>query len=161
MPKTTLVNRRSSWPRWQPMAGASAVFALCCLPTAIPAESVMPEPTPHFEPPALPARLHFPTIVIRRDPFVGSLETAADATAAMPGAGDPSDLVLPPNAAVAAPVLRAVILGPAPKALIEVRGRSIVAGIGTPVADSTVVAIEANAVLLQDGEWLRMTEKRP
>jgi hypothetical protein len=137
------------------------LLALCCLPVELSAESGNRVTSPpRIDPPAVPERIHFPTIVIRRDPFAAS----PDALATESSTGDGSDaasLVLPPNAAIAAPVVRAVILGDDPKALVDLAGRPLVVGIGTPLADSTVVAITRTAVVLQDGERLRMTGWHP
>lgn len=162
MSNATTVNARRSWSRlavwaclWLPL------LAIAAVPAALSAEDGDRELVPQFDPPPVPERLHFPTLVIRRDPFAANIASVSDGVTSADAGGDPSDLVLPPNAAVASPVLRAVILGPSPKALVEVAGRAIVAGIGTPLGNSTVVAITGNSVVLQDGQSLRLAEKHP
>lgn len=108
--------------------------------------------------PLVPAALEIPALTIRRDPF------AAPATASPLGGlpGDPSaGMVLPPNAAAGAPVLRAIVAGPQPKALIDVGGRPTVVGIGSPLAGSAVAAIGKTVVVLDDGRTLHLSEERP
>lgn len=106
----------------------------------------------------VPAALDVPVLNIRRDPF--SAPATATPVSGLPG--DPSaGMVLPPNAAAGAPVLRAIVAGPQPKALIDVGGRPSVVGIGSPLAGSTVAAIGKTVVVLDDGRTLHLTEERP
>src|SRR5581483_1370858 len=108
--------------------------------------------------PLVPPALDVPNVNIRRDPF------AAPATPPSLGGlpGDPSaGMVLPPNAAAGAPVLRAIVAGPQPKALIDVGGRPTVVGIGSPLAGSAVAAIGKTVVVLDDGRTLHLSEERP
>ncbi|MEO6835926.1 MAG: hypothetical protein ABI231_08480 [Candidatus Tumulicola sp.] len=144
------------------LAFASAIvllLALGALRSALPAEGGDESPPPEFDAPVAPQQLRFPTILIRRDPFASDIGGAAGG--APLGGDDGADIVLPPNAAAVAPVVRAVILGAAPKALIEVAGRPIVVGIGTPLANSVIAGISESGILLRDGESLRLTERRP
>ena len=66
-----------------------------------------------------------------------------------------------PNAAAAGPVLRGVIVGSKPRALLEMGGKLTIVGIGTPIGNSTVLAISEKAIVLDDGETLRLPEGRP
>jgi hypothetical protein len=85
-------------------------------------------------PPPLQA-LAYPKLVVDRDPFVPEGETIAAG-----GAADSS-----------VPLVRAVVLGDAPKALIETAGRPEFVGIGSIVAGSVVTAITRDGVVLDSG----------
>ncbi|HEY9085241.1 MAG TPA: hypothetical protein VIN40_04795 [Candidatus Tyrphobacter sp.] len=84
-------------------------------------------PSGAWESPGLP-RLRFPEVRVGRDPFV-------------PQASD-----LPANA-----VVRAVILGDSPHALIEIGSRTMLVGIGDVLAGARVSAIDDSGVVLSDG----------
>jgi hypothetical protein len=118
-----------------------------------------------------PTRLTFPAYEIRRDPFVpqGAIRAKLDNAASM-GAEQSSEIgvVLPANAgalpsAIPAPlpatsgigpVVRAIILGDPPRALVEVAGSVRVLGIGDRLGELTVVAITPGRVSLSDGSAL-------
>ncbi|HEU5480580.1 MAG TPA: hypothetical protein VFU90_12130 [Candidatus Tumulicola sp.] len=106
----------------------------------------------------IPKRLVFPPIVVTRDPF--RVEELVPPLPAV-GGDTPSDLVLPPNAAVAGPRLRAVIAGGPPRALIEENGRTRIVGVGSELAGSVVSEISESEVRLEDGETLRLTGLQP
>lgn len=105
-------------------------------------------------------RLRYPALDLRRDPFVqngdvpvvqGSLEDAV------------AGIVLPANAGASAsarPVVRGVLLGPHPSALIETAGHVTLVRPGTPLLGSMVSKIDATGVVLEDGEALQFAGKR-
>jgi len=110
-----------------------------------------------FNIPDVPARLEYPKVAVQRDPFVSN-----EPTPEPDGAGALDALVLPPNDAVAAtPIVRAIVRGDTPRALVDVGGRMETLGIGDVIAGTRVTAIGAQGVVLDDGETLPFTEKTP
>ena len=104
-------------------------------------------------------------ILIVRDPFVSETPSASEAPARDAFAPIPGIPVLPPNRAVSAsavaaggkgPVLRAVLTGMHPCALIEADGATIVVRIGDSLAGRRVEAIDESGVLLSGNMRLRM-----
>lgn len=146
------------------IALGALLVALCALPAtnaAGPIDESLAVPRAEL---ALPTRLHYPKAEVRRDPFVPSDDTPV----AAPGLEDAvAGIVLPPNAGAAptAPtngtVLRGVLLGSRPGALVETQGRIALVRIGSPLLGSTVSSIRAGGITLDDGESLRFAEKRP
>jgi hypothetical protein len=149
--------------RWSSAVLALSLFALCGVPLANLAQNVdetSPLPPP---PPVLPGRIRYPEPDVRRDPFVPS-EPAAEHGAAW--RDDAGGIVLPPNAGAAqtsarAPLVRGVVLGPHPSALVEIGGRSFVVKTGSPLLGSSVRSIVKTGLFLQDGEELRFPERQP
>ncbi len=88
----------------------------------------------------VPGRLTFPTMAFARDPF----EPDATDSEAVPGA-----------------VLRAVVTGVQPRALVEVAGVARVVRVGDRIGRATVVSIEATGVALSGGIELHVTTVRP
>ena len=114
---------------------------------------------------ALPGRLRYPTPEVRRDPFVANVDVP-DAGGGLEGAV--AGIVLPPNAGASetaqttgAAVVRGVLLGTKPGALVETGGRVVFVHVGSPLLGSSVSSIGASGVALQDGETLRFPEKQP
>ncbi len=140
------------------------LLTLCALPAANlagPIDESLATPRAEL---ALPGRLSYPTPEVRRDPFVPSGD--------VPPGGDLDDavagIVLPPNAgasetgqAAGAAVVRGVLLGTPPGALVETGGRIVLVHVGSPLLGSSVSSIGASGVALQDGEALHFTERRP
>jgi hypothetical protein len=104
------------------------------------------------------SRLDYPAYVVKRDPF------AAPAVAAMPGSQDNAS-TMDDKAALervdASPVLRAIVLGASPKALIDIGGHTSLVGVGSPLAGSRIVAIQATGIELADGSRLKLLEATP
>jgi hypothetical protein len=102
--------------------------------------------------------LDYPAYVVKRDPF------AAPAVAAMPGSQDNAS-TMDDKAALervdASPVLRAIVLGASPKALIDIGGHTSLVGVGSPLAGSRIVAIQATGIELADGSRLKLLEATP
>jgi hypothetical protein len=129
------------------------------LPAALPEQDGLAQAADAVNLASVPQRLRFPEITIRRDPFLAT-GVATEGGAAV-GDRNGGGIVLPPNAAASTPVLRAVILGSVPKALVEIAGRSAIVGIGSPLADSTVVEISPTSLLLEDGVMLALPGNQP
>lgn len=125
----------------------------------------------------VPARLTFPAYEIRRDPFVpeGALRAKIDGGVVPTNVGQGNDvgIVLPPNAGAsqgsvpATPlgstigsVVRAIVLGDPPRALVEAGGMVRVLGVGDRLGDLTVVGITAGRVTLSDGSALILDSAR-
>ena len=145
------------------MAFGAALLVLCGLPAANLAGPVNESlATPRVEL-GLPGRLHYPTVRIQRDPFVSSNDAPVDGGLERAVAG----IVLPPNAgasqmgSVAGIVVRGVLLGAHPAALIEVGGRIESVRLGSALLGSSVSSIGAGGVALQDGTMLRFVARHP
>lgn len=126
---------------------------------------------------AAPTRLTFPVYEISRDPFVPQegIRAKLDYTVSM-NVGQTGDVgvILPANAGaleskVAAPlpagsgvdlVVRAIVLGDPPRALVEVAGTVRVVGIGDRLGEQTVVGITAGRVSLSDGSALMLNGRQ-
>jgi hypothetical protein len=148
--------------RWSSAVLALSLFAFCGVPLANLAQNV-DETSPLPPPPALPGPIRYPEPDVRRDPFVPS-EPEVE-----PGAAwrdDGGGIVLPPNAGAAqtsagALLVRGVVLGPHPSALVQIGGRSFVVKAGSPLLGSSVRSIVKTGLVLQDGEELRFPERQP
>ena len=116
------------------------LLALCALPAANlagPIDESLATPRAEL---ALPGRLGYPTPEVRRDPFVPSGDVPV-------AGGDLDDavagIVLPPNAGASetgqtagAAVVRGVLLGTPPGALVETGGRIVFVHVGSPLLGS-------------------------
>jgi hypothetical protein len=58
-------------------------------------------------------------------------------------------------------LVRAVVLGSAPKALLEVNGRLIVVGVGGTIGSAKIEAIDGQGVVLDDGDRLALVRETP
>lgn len=96
---------------------------------------------------SLPEREEYQPFTIARDPFVpdASAEERGDVrdVSATAASGD-------------LPIVRAVILGPQSRALVETGGAVRVFGLGDRLAGATIVAIDRNGLRLADGRQLRI-----
>jgi len=123
--------------------------ALCVLPLTTQGSSIAgasdAAPSVREENLVEPSRLTFPAYTIDRDPFV-PMDPRVDAVDQDP---EPSN-----GAAAEAPLLRAVIVGDPPRALIELGGVVHVTGAGDRIGKLTVVGIDADGVTLSDGSRL-------
>lgn len=126
----------------------------------------------------VPARLTFPAYEVSRDPFVpeGSMRTKLGGVGVPTNVRQGSDIgiVLPPNAGASqggvpasaqmgptiGPVVRAIVLGDPPRALVEAGGTVRVLGVGDRLGDLTVVGITAGRVTLSDGSALILDSAR-
>jgi hypothetical protein len=126
---------------------------------------------------APPAQLTFPAYEISRDPFVpeGAMRAKLDYSVPMSGGqGSDIDVALPanPDATQGAvsepiraplgigPVVRAIVLGYPPRALIETDGSVRVLGIGDTLGGLTIAGITAGRVSLSDGSTLILDSER-
>jgi hypothetical protein len=105
----------------------------------------------------VPARLTFPAYEVNRDPFVpdatmrSKLDVALPPTAAALQGGIP--VAIPAGSSIG-PVLRAVVLGDPPRALVEAGGMVRVLGVGDRLGDRAIVGITAGRVTFSDGSAL-------
>ncbi|HVA28115.1 MAG TPA: hypothetical protein VNF68_08040 [Candidatus Baltobacteraceae bacterium] len=88
----------------------------------------------------VPGRLTFPPMAVTRDPFE-------------PDATD--------REAVVGVVLRAVVTGAQPRALVEIAGVARVVRVGDRIGRATVVSIQATGLALSGGIELPVTTVRP
>lgn len=125
-----------------------------------------------------PARLTFPAYEINRDPFVpqGAIRAKFDASAQSMNLGQGADIgvVLPPNAGATqggvpqsaagssalAPIVRAIVLGDPPRALIDLSGTVRVLGVGDRLGALVVTGITEGRVTLSDGSALILDDSR-
>ncbi|HTU82236.1 MAG TPA: hypothetical protein VMF61_08910 [Candidatus Acidoferrales bacterium] len=119
--------------------------ALALLPIAPPwtLQAQDDPPLPHARP--LPAKLEafrYPHVVIVRDPFSGD---AGDGAAAGP------------DGAPERPLLRAVILGPRARALVDVGGSTQLVSIGGRIGTGVVTAIDRDGITFDDGRRLALS----
>ena len=84
----------------------------------------------------IPQKLAFPPVAFARDPFV------PDATA---------------REAESGAVLRAVVTGPQPRALVEIAGVARVVRVGDRIGQGVVLSIDAGGVVLSGGLELHVT----
>ena len=127
---------------------------------------------------APPARLTFPAYEVSRDPFVpeGSVRARLDGAAVPMSVGQSGDIgvVLPASASggqgtvpsflpaslAMGPVVRAIVLGKPPQALIEAGGTVHVLGVGDRLGELTVLGITQGRVTLSDGSILLLDGTR-
>ena len=140
------VNQRRRLLRW---SIATSTTALLLVPLAALPGPAFDENSGRLaapQVPAIPERLAYPALTVRHDPF--GRPTPPPATL-----GDDSEMVLPPNdGLLAVPIVRAVLLGASPKALVELDGRTRIVEIGTRLGGTTIAAINAEGITLDDGE---------
>ncbi|HTZ55230.1 MAG TPA: hypothetical protein VMB20_09185 [Candidatus Acidoferrum sp.] len=140
-----------------PSAGAAGVHDITSVPNLVP-----------------PERLTFPAYEINRDPFVpqGAMRVKLEGSTVPMSVGPSDDIgvVLPPNAGasqggappsipgglVVGPVVRAIVLGDPPRALVEAGGTVRVLGVGDRLGALTVAGIVPGRVILSDGSALML-----
>lgn len=140
---------------------AMCIVSLLLLPLAMPPRTSAGTAANTFGPlralPEIPDPLTYPALAIRHNPFARpDLPIDGDADAL------PPDLVLPPNAGIASPPhVQALIVGPVPKALVDIDGRTAIVGVGTKLEGSTIVDIDSRGIELDNGERLVLDGQRP
>lgn len=109
-----------------------------------------------------PQALRFPVVRVARDPFA-PLHPSVDSSAARDDLDGSASIALPPNAGAAPslPVVRAVVLGPQSRALVEIDGVVQVLGIGDKAGAATILSIDAQGVGLSNGTHIVLTEQHP
>ena len=95
---------------------------------------------------------------VAQDPFAIPQAPPPQSPASLPV---PGLAALPPNAGAGVPVLRAVIDGVPPRALVEIGDRPVIVRIGSHLGFSTVTGIADGEVRLDDGRVLRLTGTQP
>ncbi len=115
--------------------------------------------------------LHFPDIPVVRDPFVPDLAEAGVPAHDVSPDEEKIGMALPPNEGAsnmplpsasegaAVPIVRAVILGTQSKALVDIAGQVRILGIGDKIGVSTVTAVDANGLSLNNGSRLVLLER--
>ena len=120
-----------------------------------------------------PSALSFSALRVSRDPFqpFRSLVPGAPVSATL--GSDSGGIVLPPNAgasglesanvdnARADAVVRAVVLGPQSRALVEVGGSVNVLGVGDKLAGGVIESIDERGLVLSSGSRILLTKVRP
>lgn len=116
-------------------------------------------------------RFFAPKISLARDPFLPD-SFGEVGQVPMRDSDAPNSIVLPPNSGAnvtsgsgdtvdpTALVLRAVVLGPASRALIETGGSVRVVAVGDELAGSAVRTIDANGIVLANGVTLRLARSK-
>lgn len=107
--------------------------------------------------PWAPPAVTYAALRVSRDPFQPFRGTMPLAPA-LAGA-DSSEMALPPNAG--AVIVRAVVLGPQSRALVEIGGRVNVLGVGDELASGTIASIDERGVVLSSGARIPLTKDRP
>ncbi len=117
--------------------------------------------------------LHFPIIVAARDPF--SPDRSVIETSGVGISTENSGnlgIILPPNAGASGvpisgpvapdsvPIVRAVVLGPQSRALVESSGTVQVLGVGDSLSGEAITAIDARGIILADGSRLPLRSER-
>jgi len=151
-------------PTWTTATAAALLFALCCLPASDRAQTVDESIASFPASASVPQHFRYPTIDVRRDPFVPTDEN--DQTESEIASNDVPGFTLPPNAGAlegarglgGAPIVRGIILGLHPSALVEISGRLVLLSAGSPLLGSTVAEIDRSGVLLRDGDRLGFLE---
>ena len=125
-----------------PACAAAIALLLIALPPSLQAGGNGRLRASHSIASAVPGALAFPIVDVAHDPFVPEVRAALGASEAGKGTT----------------VVRAIVLGESPKALVDIDGRTIVVGVGSSLGSAVVTAIAADAVLLDDGERLALDE---
>lgn len=138
--------------------GACAVLPFTISPSSVVASA---EPSMTRSPmsmPSAPGRIEFPAISVSRDPFVPD-------QAALARNGVAPDLrIAPMGAAIGSssllPIVRAVVTGDEPRALIENGGVVQVLAIGDKLGSETITSIDASGITLSSGIRLVLVSPR-
>jgi hypothetical protein len=157
MVKPLFANQRR-WLLRTAVAACAMTLLLAPLirPVRFEANAANRPPVGTFPAPAVPEQLKYPVFSVARDPFV------PPGTPNLPPLGADGTLVLPPNDVIdAAPVVRAIVRGASPRALIDTGGRVQMVGIGDTVSGAKITAIDARGIVLDDGETLPFVGQRP
>lgn len=141
---------------------ATCIVSLLLLPLAVPPRTSAGTPSSIAGTmralPDIPPPLTYPALTIRHNPFMRPDLPIAGGDEDML----PPDFVLPPNAGIASPPhLKALILGVAPKALVEVDGQTAIVGLGMKLEGAAIVRIDSRGVELDNGERLGLEARRP
>lgn len=143
--------------------GGLAVLPLTVAPVSISASAQPHRPPALLPVPAVPSRLEFPAIEVRKDPFIpdAAIESAPSSNGIPVGAEQDVGIVLPANAgageappslnAPGAIVVRGIVLGDEPQALVDLGNGVKVLGIGDRIGPDTITAIDATGLTVSSG----------
>ncbi len=153
------------------VCGGTAILPFTVPPTSATARAQSANHTSPISVPDLPGKLEFPAISVERDPFVSDAPPAS-AQARLPFSADNSPtmddigIVLPPNdgarsatpvmSAPGIPVVRGVVLGDVPEALVDFGSGVKVVSVGDSIGNDNVRTIDAGGVTLSSGLRLRI-----
>jgi hypothetical protein len=143
------------------VCGGTAVMPLT-VPPASPLARAEPAPRESaISVPQVPGRLEFPSIHIERDPFVANspLHGANEIRVIVPANGGPEDA--PSVSGAGFPLVRGIVLGDTPQALVEFGGSIKVVGVGDRLGNETVRSVNASSITLSSGVRLRIASARP
>ena len=122
------------------IATAGLAVLPCTLPpSSFAASADVPQAMHRESLPPVPGRMAFPDIAITRDPFEPNARVLARNGIADARAGE------------ALPVVRAVVTGAQPRALVETSGVVRVLAVGDSIGADTVTEIDANGIALSSG----------
>jgi hypothetical protein len=142
VPRPLRTEQRRTLLRYALLAcGVSASLLPFATPENVVAQAAGELPIAHRATVLPSGALAYPHIDVARDPFVpAAAAVAPDGTQVPVGTG---------------PLLvRAVVLGASPHALIDVAGREQILGIGDALLETTVTGIDERGVHLENGESL-------
>lgn len=124
--------------------------------------------------PDVPGRLKFPAIFVERDPFVADEDgMPVDLSRNIAEADDERSgaigIVLPPNAGAqgqspdasgGAPIVRGIVLGDAPQALVDVGNGVNVYTVGDQIGNDRIRSIDAGGIVLSSGVRLAIVHEK-
>jgi hypothetical protein len=139
--------------RWlQRVSLMLCTFAVATLTVVAPtsfAASAREIPASRLVMPARIEKLDYPPLDLRRDPFVpaAAYRAAVRNSSGVAGAGGT--------------VIRAIVTGAEPRALIESNGSVRVVGIGDRIGSSAIIGIDARGVVIEGGLTLPIATDQP
>jgi hypothetical protein len=147
------------------LCGASLALLVLSQGASNDARAETAEPISSLALPRAPEHLVFPSISVKRDPFA----TTAPLLAMPPHESQDVAIVLPPNpgasemppfgASSIVPVVRAVIVGEHPSALVETGGTVRVFSVGDTLGDAAITSIDRSGIALSNGMHLSLTQE--
>ncbi len=156
------------------VCGGMAILPFTVPPTSATARAQAATRTSSITVPAVPGRLKFPEIRVDRDPFVANDPVAAshlstDAVRSGYGGTDDIGIVLPPNVGArgappdgssgGVPIVRGIVLGDAPQALVEAGNDVKVYSVGDSIGSDTITSIDAEGITLSSGVRLAIVHQ--
>lgn len=121
-----------------------------------------------FAGPDAPVRFKEPALAVSRDPFEADqavarrplLESGTSFSSGIVGMhvvrGESTGIALPPGGGI---VVRAIVSGAAPRALVEAGGATRIVAPGEALAGSTVLSIGTSGIRLKSGATLSIAER--
>lgn len=139
--------------------GACAVLPFTLSPSTLSASAEPATASAAVSVPAVPGRIEFPTIAVSRDPFVPDQNVLA-----RNGIAPDLKMMAPAGESLGSssllPIVRAVVTGDEPRALIENGGTVQVLAVGDKLGVETIASIDASGVTLSSGIRLVLVSPR-